>query len=252
MSTALFEELGLSPNEAKIYQALILYGGSGVSTIALRSKVHRSNTYDAIHRLMEKGLVYEVLGQREVIYEPVDPVKFRELLSEKSRNLEKELPAMMKRYTKRLTPERAYVYKGIEGVKNYMRLALDVEEDIFTLGGKCAWLDPKLESFTDRFMQELKRKKINKYNLFDARVQEECSVSLLKKVSTKYKFLPKDHQTHSSIDIFGEYIVTFTGMDVCSMGDDMTVFVIASSDLADDYRAWWKMLWGIMPEPKKK
>ena len=75
MDTQLYEDLGLSLNEARIYDALVTYGGSGVSTIALRSNVHRSNAYDSLHRLIEKGLVYEVFGQRETLYEAVDPGK---------------------------------------------------------------------------------------------------------------------------------------------------------------------------------
>ena len=75
MQTALLQELGLPLNEAKIYEALLTYGGSGVSTISLRSGVHRRNTYDALHRLIEKGLVYEVFTQGETVYEAVEPGK---------------------------------------------------------------------------------------------------------------------------------------------------------------------------------
>ena len=95
MNTDLFEELGLSMNEAKIYDALITYGGSGVSTIALRSKVHRSNAYDSLHRLIEKGLVYEVFGQRENLYEAVDPGKLLEFFEEKQMKLRSALPSLL-------------------------------------------------------------------------------------------------------------------------------------------------------------
>src|SRR3989338_8640719 len=122
MDTQLYEDLGLSPNEAKIYDSLVSYGGSGVSMIALRCKPHRSNAYDALHRLIEKGLVYEVFGQRETLYEAVDPGKLLEFLEEKQRRLQSALPALLSRYQKHREPEQAYIFKGIEGVKNYLRL----------------------------------------------------------------------------------------------------------------------------------
>src|SRR3989338_6083228 len=104
MDSALFEQFGLSPNEAKIYDALITFGGSGVSTIALRSKVHRSNAYDALHRLIEKGLVYEVFGERETMYEAVDPGKLMEFVKEKERMLETALPGLLKTYRAHQAP----------------------------------------------------------------------------------------------------------------------------------------------------
>ncbi len=252
MSASLFEELGLSPNEAKIYDTLITYGGSGVSTIALRAKVHRSNAYDALRRLIEKGMVHEVLGQRETIYEPVDPVKFKELLAEKMQKFEDALPQMARHFLSHRTAERVSVYRGLEGVKNYMRLALQTGEDIFTLGGKCAWLDPRLKSFTEHFSKEMRKRKMQKLSLFDVSVKDQCPASMLRTVATQWKFLPEGHATHSAVDVFGGYVVTFTGMDVQKLGDDLTLFVLASEDLAEDFRAWWNLIWDLMPGKARK
>jgi predicted transcriptional regulator len=247
MSASLFEELGLSPNEAKIYDTLITYGGSGVSTIALRAKVHRSNAYDALRRLIEKGLVHEVLGGRETVYEPVDPVKFKELLAEKMQKFDDALPQMARHFLTHRTAERVSVYRGIEGVKNYMRLALETGEDIYTLGGKCALLDPRLQSFTNQFSKEMRKRNMRKLSLFDAAVRDQCPVDVLRTVATEWKFLPQEHGTRSAIDVFGGYVVTFTGMEVKKLGNDMTIFVLASQDLAEDFHAWWKVMWDLVP-----
>ena len=88
-----------------MYYALVTYGGSGVSTIALRSKVHRTNTYDLLRRLIDKGLVYEVLAGKEATYEAVDPQKLRELLEEKTRKLDAALPAILKTFQRNLPGE---------------------------------------------------------------------------------------------------------------------------------------------------
>ena len=160
MDSALFEQFGLSPNEAKIYDALITYGGSGVSTIALRSKVHRSNAYDALHRLIEKGLVYEVFGERETMYEAVDPGKLLEFLREKERALEDVLPSLLRKFQQHRPPERAYIFKGSEGVKNYLRAVLKEGKDVYSFAAKGAWFDPRIEKFTDWFLKEAKKKGI--------------------------------------------------------------------------------------------
>lgn len=43
----ILEGLGLSPNEAKIYEALVERGESSISDIAVAAKIHRRNAYDA-------------------------------------------------------------------------------------------------------------------------------------------------------------------------------------------------------------
>ena len=246
MDTKLYEDLGLSPNEARIYDSLVTYGGSGVSTIALRSKVHRSNAYDSLHRLIEKGLVYEVFGQRETLYEAVDPGKLLEFLEEKQRKLQLELPALLSRYQKHRAPEQAYIFKGIEGVKNYLRLALNAGEDIYSLAAKGAWFDPRLETFVEWFLKEAKKKGMKYHHIFDAEVREKLP-QVLKSVGKPYKFLPKDFSTDSTMDIFGDHVVTFTGLGFGKLEDDVTIFVMVSPRLADSYRTWWKMMWDLLP-----
>lgn len=248
MSTQLFEDLGLSMNEAKIYDALITFGGSGVSTIALRSKVHRSNAYDSLHRLIEKGLVYEVFGQRETLYEAVDPGKFLEFMEEKQTRLKSELPDLLSVYRKHRAPERAYIFKGLEGMKNYLREALKVGEDMYEFGAKGGWFDPRLGTFVDWFLKEVRKKKIKFHHIFDWEVQEKIPhVPAL--VGKPYKFAPKKYTSDSAVEIFGDHVVTFTGLDFGRIADDLTIFVMVSPRLAESYRLWWKMMWDLLPAP---
>lgn len=249
MDTQLYEDLGLSPNEAKIYDSLVTYGGSGVSTIALRSKVHRSNAYDSLHRLIQKGLVYEVFGQRETLYEAVDPGKLSEFLEEKQRKLTAALPSLLSRYQKHRAPEQAYIFKGVEGVKNYLRLALNTGEDIYSLAAKGAWFDPRLQTFTDWFLTEAKKKGIRYHHIFDHAVKEALP-HVIKAVWKPYKFLPKDFSTDSTMDVFGDHVVTFNGLEPGKLRDDVTIFVMVSPGLAESYRAWWKCMWELLPQGK--
>ena len=53
----LLTSLGLSKNEAKVYLALLDLGSATAGKIAEKSKVHRTNVYDALERLIEKGVV---------------------------------------------------------------------------------------------------------------------------------------------------------------------------------------------------
>ena len=62
MYQEILEGLGLSPNEAKIYETLVERGESSVSEISVAAKIHRRNTYDAIQRLINKGLCFQIFS----------------------------------------------------------------------------------------------------------------------------------------------------------------------------------------------
>lgn len=248
MSINLFQELGLSPNEAKIYEALITYGPSGVSTIALRSGVHRRNAYDTLQRLLEKGLVSELYGKNETIFQPVDPGKLMELIREKETKLAAVMPQLLTTYHEHKAPEQASIYKGAEGIKNYLRDVLDEGEDMFLLGAEGAWMDPRIATYTEWFLQEAKKKGIKIHALFD---QDAHSLDIpLTKLAHSYKFLPEEYDTNATMDIFGNYVVTYTGTQPGKLLDHVTIFVLKSPDLADSYRTWWKLLWDLLPEEK--
>lgn len=57
------------------------------------------------------------------------------------------------------------------------------------------------------------------------------------------RFLPKDCSTNAAIDFFGDQIVTFTGLSINKLDDDMVQFVLISRELCDAYKKWFWLLW---------
>ena len=123
------ETLGLSPNEAKIYESLVEKGESSISEISVNAKIHRRNAYDAISRLMDKGLCVQIVSSTENRYSAVDPGKLLELVDEKEKVLQNILPDLQKKYHSTATKEEAFIYRGLEGQKNIFR-------DMLRVGGK--------------------------------------------------------------------------------------------------------------------
>jgi predicted transcriptional regulator len=241
------QDLGLSPNEAKIYEALLTYGGSSVSTISLRAKVHRRNAYDSIHRLMEKGLIYEVFSEGETIYEAVEPSKLMEIIKEKERQLDTILPQLHEAFHEHKAHQRAYIYKGMEGMKNYLREALRTGQDMYEFGAKGGWFDPRMLTFTEWFLAEARKKNMKFHHIFDWEVREKLP-SAPKAVGKPYKFTPPEYSSQSAIEVYGDRVVTFTGLSLGKLEDDLTIFVIVSPKLAESYRTWWQFMWDALPE----
>jgi len=247
-----FEELGLTPNEAKIYETLVSGVEMPVSEISVQAKVHRRNVYDALNRLLEKGLVFQIFQKGENLYRAVHPQKLLEVIKEKEKSLQKILPALSTQYEEKPLEEAAFIYKGIEGYKNYRRDLLRVNEEVYFLGAKALWMTPGIpKSVHEEFRTKFEKQKKTYKTLFDPRVPNELPEAL-KDIGGEYKILPKGYETIGVVDIFGDHIATFTSKGVGNFGEDGSIYVMINRDLAESYKTWFRFIWEHCPSPKKK
>lgn len=248
----IFESLGLSPNEGKIYESLIEHGESSVSDIAIAAKIHRRNAYDAIHRLIDKGLCFQIFSSTENRYNAVDPNKLLELIVEKEKRLREALPALEKKFSDRVAPEEAYIYRGLEGQKNFWRDIVRVGQDSWSIGAKGQWFDPRLEASRQAFFKEANRKHISFRLLFDHEVNVKMP-DFPKTYPAKldYRFLPQEYSTNSILSIFGDYVVTSsTGAILRKLEENAVFFIIHSKALAESHRRWFQYMWDRSTPPK--
>lgn len=238
MITETLQEFGLSLNEAKIYEALLELGEAGISAVTNKTNIHRRNVYDAIKRLSKKGFVFAILGEKESIYCPIDPDKLVEIMKEKELKLFNILPTLKEKYQSREESKGAYIYKGINGLKNYMREILRLGEDVYFIGGKLIWCDQRIKLFTEQFFNEAKIKGIKFHCIFDAEVKNKWQDGL-KYYSLPHKFLPKKYSTNSALLIFGSYVLTFSGIKLARIDDNATIFVLKDKDLSESFKKWF-------------
>ncbi|MDP4001401.1 MAG: helix-turn-helix domain-containing protein [bacterium] len=247
-----YEFLGISLNEGKIYEALVEKGEANISEIAVAAKIHRRNAYDAINRLVDKGLCFQIITPKGNLYNAVDPDKLLELMAEHKDKLEKILPDLKKKFKSRVALQEAYIYRGLEGQKNIFRDMLRVGEDSYFIGAKGGWYDSRIEAAREAFFRGANRKGIKFIQLFEYAVKEKMP-DFPKNFSgpLKYRFLPKDYETNSAIHIFGNYVITYTGLPLGKITDDTVFFVLHSKDLAESYRKWFWYMWQQSEVPKK-
>jgi sugar-specific transcriptional regulator TrmB len=244
MNISIYEALGLSPNEAKIYEALVEHGESGISQIAVNAQIHRRNAYDAVSRLIDKGLVFLIVSQKENRYNAVDPEKLNEFLAEKQTELDKILPRLKKKFHQREAPQEAYIYRGLEGQKNIFRDLVRVGQDSYIIGAKGGWFDPRIEAARVAMFKEANKKGVKFIQLFEHAVKEQMPEFPGRfPGKLQYRFLPKEYATNSIIHIFGDYVITYTGLPIGKISDDIVFFVLRSKDLAESYRKWFWSMW---------
>jgi len=245
------QNLGLAKNEARIYETLLREGECGVSVISAKSKVNRRNVYDSLNRLMEKGLVFEVRTALENRYRAVEPSKLNELIDEKQQALSSILPEMSKLYAGTPRKDEVFVYRGIEGWKNYLRDMLRVGEDNYTIGGVGAWTDPKLAGFIEHFRKDAEKAGIKFHILFNHEVSTSKGMAAFLS-GNQHKFLPKGYSTSAAIDIFGDHVVILSGVSLGTFDENSSFTVIINQQIADAYRMWFKLIWDLLPAEQGK
>lgn len=249
MITQILEQLNFSKNEARIYETLLANGESSVSAIASRSGVNRRNVYDSLNRLIEKGVTFEILQKGENRYQAVDPKKLMELIKEKEHSLEKVMPELEAMYQETNKTDATYVYRGIEGWKNYMREIIRIGGDVYTIGAKGAWGDKRIASFYDQFAKEVQKKKIVFHAIFDDSARNAIPSVLDMSAN---KFFSPAQSTNSAIEILKDRIVIFSNIKPGEIDERATYTVIVNQQIADSFRIWFKFMWNTLPADKKK
>ncbi|MBI2572726.1 hypothetical protein HYV86_02610 [Candidatus Woesearchaeota archaeon] len=237
-----FQEVGLSPNEAKIYEALVDLGEASVNTISIKTNVNRSNVYDAMERLVEKGLCAGVTIEGQKHFKAAHPRRILELLKEKQELVEKILPDLTKRFETQNKEEEVYFYRGMEGYKNYMFDILKEKKTYYCIGGKGMWFDPRLEFFRIKFDRERQKSKIKFRHIFDEEVKKKAP-SPLDFEKNEYHFLPKKYCSKLTVEFFGDYTVIYTGQEYGKLKEKPTLFVLKSKEIADGFKKIFEFMW---------
>lgn len=246
MFEPVLEQFGLSKNEATIYEVCLREGECSVAQIAQSSKIHRRNVYDALKRLIEKGVIFEIISQKETKYKAVDPQKFLEFIREKEELLTRALPHLQSLYHEKPKKNEVYIYKGAEGWKNYMRDIIRVGEPAYFIGAKGAWLDARVKFFYPQFQREFQKQDLIFYHLFDAEVETDLP-QIIPEIGENYKFLPPRYSTEAAIDIFGDHVNIISPMSLGKLGEDFSFTVIVNPDIANAFRTWFQMMWDLCP-----
>ncbi len=242
MHAEILEKIGLSPNEAKIYEAMVNLGTSSIEKIALEANVHRRNVYDSVEKLVSKGLATEEFISRRKFIRAVNPTRLLDIVREREYEVKTILPDLEKRYKAKLPTEEAVIYRGIEGVKNYMQDILEVNETAYFIAAKGFWKDPRLKYFLPKFDRQRIKQGIHLKHIFDYEVKTMVK-DVLKLRMNEFKFFPPEYSGPSSIDFFGDHVVCFYGVRPGQLAETPVQFTIISRKIADGYRKWFNFMW---------
>ena len=233
-------DLGLSPNESKIYLSLLETGFSTATKIAESSGIHRVNVYDSVKRLKEEGLVGEVSDKGKRCYQAASPEALRNLLKEKEIKLNKVIPQLM--LSKNLCDNQCHVevYEGYPFIRNMFLHFLELKEDILDMHVPKFVLNRMGKDFQETIHVRRAKQKQYMYHLYSKEAIER--IKFLNTLPyTEAKCLNESYDHNVTTTICGEEVA----IQIYSDDENkkpMTI-IIKNQQIAKAYRDHFFIIW---------
>ena len=235
----IFRSLGLTENESKVYITLLDLGTAQAGQVTEHSGIHRRNVYDAIARLMEKGLVSFVTVNNKKMFSPVNPRRFLEIIDEKKFELDnvksdfsRIMPELELR-TKMQPKHDVRFFKGVEGLKT-------VFEDIIRTGknyvgyGPGQQIERVLKHFFRHYVNSRVKSKIRLRLIYDEASRGIVKINPLSEI----RFMPNQYSSHAALRIYGDKVALLLLSEEEPIG-----IVIKNNEIAEGYRKYFEVMW---------
>ncbi len=229
------ESIGLHKNEIAVYLDLIRIGKSSALDIAKRTGIHRSNVYDTVEKLIEKGLVAVNVKENRKVFYPVEPKSLLNYLKQKEYDVKKILPKIEEIKRKQYEERKIILLEGVPPLRSILSDFLKMKKPISALGV------PKdipeiLGGFLIEFHNERIKKKIPMKIIFNSSSEKRIR-EINKMEFTEARFLPSVFDSKVTTDICGNKVV-FVFWET-----PISVALIEDKDLAEAYQKYFDIIW---------
>lgn len=230
-------DLGFTKNEAKVYYALLKKGLSTVNEISSVTSIHRTNIYDCLERLLEKGLVNYIYKDGKKHYQSSNPNKFKDILKEKEERFSEVLPKMLELKSSVINKELAEIHRGLKAVRMILNNFLKKKQPILVYGIPKKAL-ALMEDFIFLFHKRRIKRRIVMKHIYDEDAVKRIN-QLNKMPYTYAKYIPKLKDSPVSTNICGEEIVFILWSEI------PYIIQIKNKEIASSYKNYFNLLWKI-------
>ncbi len=234
MNIQFLEQAGLTATEAKIYIMLLESGSSLAGTISRNTGIHRRSVYDAIERLIEKGLVSYIKTNNRKYFEAAEPDRLLEIMKEKEANIKTLIPELELKKKLSKDKKETLFYRGRLAMKTLFDDQIRVGKEILIFG---AAVDAPeiLKYYFPHFDKSRAKRKIPVKIIFDesARGNEYVRKIPLAQV----RFVPKEYASPAATNIYGDNLA------IVLWSENPMGVLIREKGIADGYRKYFQLIW---------
>lgn len=231
------KEFGLTDNEIKIYLALLRLGNASPTEISEKTGLHRSYVYDAMERLLEKGIASYVFVNNKKLFQPSDPRKMAEMAETRKSAIEKIIPELQRIMLQEKSDTKLEIHKGkgvLKAALNDVLLSCKRGDMIHSIG-----IDDEIYQKIDpvhlsRYLRQAGKKGI-KERVISAKGSKPHPETKI----TEYRYLDGKYMTSTATWIYADKVLILT------LGIPFIAIIIKNKDIANTYRRQFALLWKV-------
>ena len=169
MNTKLLEDIGLTKGEIIVYLTLLRLGETTTGKIIDEAQISSGKIYEILDKLIKKGLVSYIIKEKTKYFNATSPNRILDFLyekekqiKEKEKELEKEIPSLIKLQMLNKKEHETYLYKGYKGIQTAIFGALEnlKKDDEVLAMGVISSKDEKYNLLWQKWHNERIKKKI--------------------------------------------------------------------------------------------
>jgi sugar-specific transcriptional regulator TrmB len=234
--------LGLSKTESVLYLTLLRIGSSDVLTLVKETGFYKANTYDALEKLCDKGIVSKIIDGKRRVYQLqppntlVDFVKKKKVDLDAQEKVAEELAAKVKLSKKHtLSKETAFVFRGIAGVKQIYSEIIEKKLDYLVFGTPIESDIVVGEYYWQNLHQKQKEHRIKAKMIFHRSLRKWAK--MIPHNIIELRFFDEEFEPLTETTIYGNKVafVVWT--------DKPVVTIIDNEHVAASYRQIFEKLW---------
>lgn len=237
---------GLNQNEALVYVYLLERGTEvGGSKIAVGTKLHRQYVYKALETLIKLGLSESVLHGKLSKYKALSPNNIEKIAKRKALEAG-DLSHNLNKISKVNFEQEFEAVIGEENYRQYeIERSLEIEEGSsqYIIGDSSDKYLYVMQEAYDEYAKNLHKRKIKTYYLDGGK-----PLDIYKNLSNKQHFdrreLPPVSLEYFSMVICNDRISFYGNVEPVS------IYTIKSKKIAESYKRFFMMLWGMCGEGK--
>ena len=223
-------EVGLTKNEAKIYLSLIDLGPSLAGVISRKTGVHRRSVYDAIERLIEKGLIGYITNNNRKYFQAVNPRKLLDLIKEKEELINKILPDLEKKYNFIKEKQETLFFRGKQGIKSIFEDQINEAKEILIFGASKG-VSEVLKYYLPIYNKRRINKKIKIKIIYDIKSKGMHSKIPLSEI----RYLP--YKSYATTNIYANKVA------IILWQENPLAILINDKKIAQSYREYFNLMW---------
>lgn len=242
----LAQDIGLTENEALLYEKLLVKGRSAVASIVPLVHLTRPNVYYTLGLLEEKGLVLKTSGKKAQ-YEAAPPRRLLEIATERREDAKEAeerisgaLEYLSKAYT--LTTEKPAVWHavGVSGLRSvYEEIAMSGEQEFLIFASHWDREAPELSALIDEQIEKQFRLNIRSRALV-AKTPDIINPQWQRSLGKKGV---RVRMCSSALTLPAQILVWGSTIAITTFQSELITLVIRHADVATTHRVLFEEMW---------